>query len=71
MQIRDVPDSVLDELRERADDRHMSLAAYVLDILTQHARTKTMEEILSGPRLRRGRALGSEEIIRLTARGRR
>lgn len=49
----------------------MSLAAYVLDILTQHASTKSMDEIVSGPRLRRGKALGNDEIIRLAARGRR
>ena len=71
LQIRDVPEPVLETLRERADDRHMSLAAYVLDVLTQHVMTKSMGEILAAPRLRRGKALNNDEIIELTRSGRR
>jgi plasmid stability protein len=71
LQIRDVPDQVLETLRERAEDRHMSLAAYVLDVLTQHVMTKSMGEVLAGPRLRRGKPLTNDEIIELSASGRR
>jgi plasmid stability protein len=71
LRIRDVPEPVLEALRERAEHRHMSLAAYVLDVLTQHVMTKTMAELLAAPRLRRGRALSNDEIIELTRSGRR
>jgi len=71
LQIRDVPEPVLETLRERAGDRHMSLAAYVLDVLTQHVMTKSMGEVLAAPRLRRGKALTNDEIIELTRSGRR
>ena len=49
----------------------MSLAAYVLDVITQHVQTKTMSKILAGPRLRQGPALRNREIVELIARGRR
>ncbi len=49
----------------------MSLAAYVLEVLTQHVQTKTMAETLAGPRLREGKPLNNEEILELIARGRR
>jgi hypothetical protein len=71
LQIRDVPEPILDTLRERADERHMSLASYALDVLTRHAQSKTMSEVLAGPRLRKGRALKNDDIVELLASGRR
>jgi hypothetical protein len=71
LQIRDVPEPVLDTLRERADQRHMSLASYALEVLTRHTQSKTMGEVLAGPRLRKGRALENEDIVALLASGRR
>jgi hypothetical protein len=71
LQIRDVPEPILDTLRERADERHMSLASYALDVLTRHAQSKTMSEVLAGPRLRKGRALKNYDIVELLASGRR
>ena len=71
LQIRDVPDPVLRTLRERAAERHMSLAAYALEVLTRHAQSKTMSEVLAGPRLRKGRALKDDDILELLASGRR
>lgn len=71
LQIRDVPGPVLETLRERAEERHMSLASYALEVLTRHAQSKTMGEVLSGPRLRKGRALKEEDILELLASGRR
>ena len=49
----------------------MSLAAYVLDVITRHVQTKTMNEILAGPRLRQGPALRNREIVEMIVRGRR
>jgi plasmid stability protein len=71
LQIRNVPEPVLETLRERADEVHMSLAAYVLEVLTQHVATKSMSEVLAGPRLRHGRPLANREIADLIAHGRR
>ncbi len=71
LQIRDVPEPVLETLRARADEQHISLAAYALEVLTQHAQMKTMDEILGGPRLRDGEPLSNEEILDLISHGRR
>jgi hypothetical protein len=71
LQIRDVPKPVLDTLRERAEERHMSLASYALDVLTRHVQTKTMSQVLGGPRLRKGKALSNDNILELLASGRR
>jgi plasmid stability protein len=71
LQIRNVPEPVLDTLRERADAVHMSLAAYALEVLTQHVATKSMGQALAGPRLRSGRPLADREIQDLISRGRR
>ena len=71
LQIRNVPEPVLRTLRERADEARMSLAAYALEILTDHVATKSMRQVLSGPRLRRGRLLADREIVDLIEHGRR
>lgn len=71
LQIRDVPEPVLDTLRDRAEERHMSLAAYALEVLTRHAQSKTMSDVLAGPRMRKGRALKDDDILELLASGRR
>ena len=71
LQIREVPEPVLALLRERAQERHVSLAAYALEVLTQHVETKTMKEVLGGGRLREGKPLKSSEILELMSHGRR
>lgn len=71
LQIRDVPDPVLEILRDRAAEHHMSLASYALQVLTRHTETRTMSEVLSGPRLRSGSPLRNEDILELLAAGRR
>ena len=58
-------------LRERAEERQMSLASYALEVLTRHAQSKTMSEVLAGPRLRKGRPLKDKDILELLASGRR
>ena len=42
LQIRNVPEPVLESLRERAHEVHMSLSAYALEVLTQHVATKSI-----------------------------
>jgi len=69
LQIRDVPEPVLVTLRQRADERRMSLASYALEVLTRHTETKTMTDVLSGPRLRTGRPVESKIILELLASG--
>ena len=71
LQIRNVPEPVLDSLRERAHQVHMSLSAYALEVLTQHVATKSMSQVVAGPRLRHGRPLANREILDLISRGRR
>ncbi|GAC1649711.1 MAG: hypothetical protein NVS9B11_22850 [Candidatus Dormibacteraceae bacterium] len=71
LQIRDVPEPVLKTLRERAEERHMSLSASALEVLTRHVQSKTMSEVLVGSRLRKGRALKGGYIVKLLASGRR
>jgi hypothetical protein len=70
LQIHDVPEPILETLRERAEARHMSLAAYALEVLTVHANSKIMSEVLAGPRLRKGSALTNAKILELLATGR-
>jgi plasmid stability protein len=69
LQIRNVPEPVLETLRERADEVHMSLAAYVLEVLTEHV--ASMNQLLAGPRLRHGKPLANREIQDLISHGRR
>jgi plasmid stability protein len=71
LQIRNVPEPVLETLRERADEVHMSLAAYVLEVLTEHVATKSMNQLLARPRLRHGKPLANREIHDLISHGRR
>lgn len=66
-----MPEPVLESLRERADEVHLSLTAYVLEVLTAHVATKTMNQVLGGPRLRHGRPLANREILELISSGRR
>ena len=49
----------------------MSLAAYALEVLTEHVATKSMNQALTGPRLRRGKRLANREILELISSGRR
>jgi len=71
LQIRNVPEPVLESLRERAHEVHMSLSAYALEVLTQHVATKSMGQVLAGPRLGHGKPLSNRQIVDLISRGRR
>jgi len=52
LQIRDVPDDVLDALRRKAEREGVSLAAYALRVLSREAALPTVAEVLSWPQER-------------------
>jgi plasmid stability protein len=70
LQIRNMPDDVLEVLRERAAKRHLSLAAYAREVLVREAARATMDETLAGPRAVVGRRLSAREVIQLIRAGR-
>ena len=63
LQIREVPDEVLDALRQRAEAEHLSLAAYALRILEREAHMPTVADVLGTPG-RRARVT-KEQIVAL------
>jgi plasmid stability protein len=70
LQIRNMPDDVLEALRERAARRRLSLAAYAREVLVREAARATMEETLAAPRAIRGRRLTARQLKLLTRTGR-
>lgn len=50
LQIRDVPDEVLNALRVRAAAEGLSLSAYVLRLVSDHAARPTVRDVLNRPR---------------------
>jgi plasmid stability protein len=70
LQIRDMPDELLEALRQRAASRNLSLAAFAREVLVREASRATMDETLAGPRLVRGRRLSALELKRLIRAGR-
>jgi hypothetical protein len=69
LQVRDVPDDVLDALRHKAEMAGMSLSSYALEVLTRDASYPPIPEVLAeiGTRLHRqgGPKLGAEGIAEL------
>jgi plasmid stability protein len=65
-----MPDEVLEALRERAAQRHLSLAAYAREVLVREAGRATMDETLAGPRVIAGRRLTARQLKNLTRAGR-
>lgn len=65
LQIRNMPDDVLEALRERAARRRLSLAAYAREVLVREAARTTMEEALAGPRAITGRRLTTRQLKEL------
>src|SRR5213080_880300 len=70
LQIRNMPDEVLEALRERAAKRQLSLAAYAREVLVRDAARATMEETLAGPRKITGRRLTARQLKQLIRAGR-
>jgi plasmid stability protein len=50
LQIRAVPDDILDALRAKAAREHISLAAYALRVLERDARMAVVTDVLTPPR---------------------
>lgn len=48
LQIRDLPDELHEQLRERAAARGLSLRQYALEVLMEHCRRPTVDEWLDG-----------------------
>ena len=66
LQIRDVPDEILDVLRGRAEREGMSLSAYALRLLRREAERPTMKEVLDRAASRGGGVrLTGEEIVEI------
>ena len=64
LQIRAVPNDVVETLKRRAAAENLSLSAYVLRILETEARMPTLEEVLLDPA--RPRAdITTEEIVEM------
>jgi plasmid stability protein len=63
LQIREVPDDVLDALKERAEAEHVSLAAYALRILEREAHMPTVAEVLRSSGVRAN--VTKKEIVSL------
>jgi plasmid stability protein len=48
VQVRDLPEEVVDTLKARAESRGQSLSAYLRDLLTQEAAMPPVEEVMAG-----------------------
>jgi plasmid stability protein len=48
VQVRDLPEEVVETLKARAEARGQSLAAYLRDLLTQEAAMPPVEEVMAG-----------------------
>jgi antitoxin FitA len=46
VQVRDVPDDVIVKLKQRAEARGQSLAAYLRDLMTEAAANPAIEEVM-------------------------
>lgn len=50
LQIRDVPDDVLDSIKRKAANEGLSLSSYALKALTRDAQLPTISDVLRMPR---------------------
>ncbi len=49
LQIREVPDDIVDALKAKAEKEHLSLAAYALRVLERDAVTPSLADVLARP----------------------
>jgi antitoxin FitA len=61
IQIREVPDDIVEALKAKAEKEHLSLAAYALRVLERDALTPTIAEVLARPPRRS--AITHEQIL--------
>lgn len=59
VQVRDVPDDIVEVLKARAEAQGKSLASFVRELMTQEAATPSIEDIM--------RRIASREPIDITA----
>lgn len=71
LQVRDIPEAVLERLRERAATMGVSLSAYVRDLLTYDAEHETMPEVIARIANRTPVEVDDEEIVAVIHEGRR
>lgn len=71
VQVKDVPDDVHTALRRRAAQHGQSLQEYLLALLTEHARTPNLEEVLAAAGGRAGGSLplAAAAIVARAGRG--
>jgi plasmid stability protein len=62
LQIRNVPDEVLDELKAKARREGVSLSAYALRVLSRAADRPALREVLALPPVGR-RRIGAEQVL--------
>lgn len=71
LQVRDVPESVLTRLRERAAVAGISLSAYVRELLAAEAAQETMTEMIARIGTRTPVDVSDDEILGVIHDGRR
>lgn len=71
LQVREVPESVLEKLRERAANQGVSLSAYVRDLLADEAEQESMAEVLARIAERTPVEVDDAEIVSAIHDGRR
>lgn len=69
LQIRDVPDELLQVLRIRAAEEGSSVSGYVLRLLQEHALRPTIREVMNRPRTGWSRAT-QEDLLSAIREGR-
>lgn len=69
LQIRDVPDELLQVLRIRAAEEGSSVSGYVLRLLQEHALRRTIREVMNRPRTGWSRAT-QEDLLSAIREGR-
>ena len=70
VQVRDVPDGVHATLVRRAAAGGQSLQEYVLAVLTDHAATPTVAEVVERVRHRGGSRATADDVVEAVRRGR-
>ena len=63
IQVKNVPSDVHQTLRRRAVVAGQSLQEYLLQLLSEQARTPTLEEVLSGAGGRAGGNIGADAAV--------
>ncbi|MGH3656232.1 MAG: FitA-like ribbon-helix-helix domain-containing protein [Micromonosporaceae bacterium] len=71
LQVRDVPDDVMAELRQRAKNEGVSLSAYVRGLLIQDVGQPTMAEVIAEIATHEPVDVTGEEILAAIHEGRR